>query len=599
MVIETELPPFLPWLAASWRGWLGVLLTLVILGTICSLFVTLLRYGPREALGRFFHGLRGVVADLIFISPRRIMALARLAVQESLHRWVLVTFVVFAVILLFAGWFLDRSSPDPARLYLSFVMTATSYLVLLLALFLSVFSLPTDITRRTIYTIVTKPVRSSEIIVGRVLGFVAVCTVMLAATGLVSYAFVVRGLDHTHELTEADLTADDSPGVEPGAKQGRTGAAQGHRHRVFLDADGNGETDTSHGHFHRVTAISDGDRVRYVVGPPQGMLSARVPVYGKLRFKDQAGEWAASGVNVGNEWTYRSYIAGGTLAAAVWNFQNISEAQFGDELPVEMNIRVFRTHKGDIERGILGSIVLRNPQTGLSSAPINFVAKEFNLDLHTIPRKLTEAGAEGREIDLYDDLVADGQLEIEISCLQRGQYFGMAQADLYLRANDASFTANFVKGYIGIWLQMVLLTAFGVMYSTFLNGSVAMLAAAATMLGGFFTNFMRDVATGQVLGGGPVEALYRTIQQANVTQELEEGWGRTAMEMVDNLFRELLRVVVQVVPDFAELSDVDYVANGYNIPADLVLIHVATTFAFLLPVLLVGHFFFKMREVAK
>ena len=45
-----------------------------------------------------------------------------------------VVFGVFILILLFAGWFLDPGSPDPARLYLVFVLTATSYLVLLLAL---------------------------------------------------------------------------------------------------------------------------------------------------------------------------------------------------------------------------------------------------------------------------------------------------------------------------------------------------------------------------------------------------------------------------------------------------------------------------------
>ena len=61
-------------------------------------------------------------------------------------------FGVFLLILLFAGWFLDANSNDPAPLYLSFVLTATTYLVLLIALFLSAFSLPADIKNHTIYT---------------------------------------------------------------------------------------------------------------------------------------------------------------------------------------------------------------------------------------------------------------------------------------------------------------------------------------------------------------------------------------------------------------------------------------------------------------
>ena len=44
------------------------------------------------------------------------------------------------------------------------------------------------------------------------------------------------------------------------------------------------------------------------------MLVARVPVYGKLRFLDRDGQPAEKGINVGDEWTYRSFISGGSLA---------------------------------------------------------------------------------------------------------------------------------------------------------------------------------------------------------------------------------------------------------------------------------------------
>ncbi len=61
------------------------------------------------------------------------------------------------------------------------MLTATSYLVLLLALFLSAFSLPADIQSRTLHTVVTKPVRPSEIVLGRILGFTIVGTALLGA----------------------------------------------------------------------------------------------------------------------------------------------------------------------------------------------------------------------------------------------------------------------------------------------------------------------------------------------------------------------------------------------------------------------------------
>ncbi|HEX4150366.1 MAG TPA: hypothetical protein VHY20_15320, partial [Pirellulales bacterium] len=88
------------------------------------------------------------LADLVRVSPRRVYALARLTVQESLRRKVLAGFGMFAVILLFALWFLDTASVDPAPLYLGFVMNFTSYLVAVMALLLSVFSIPADIKSR-------------------------------------------------------------------------------------------------------------------------------------------------------------------------------------------------------------------------------------------------------------------------------------------------------------------------------------------------------------------------------------------------------------------------------------------------------------------
>ena len=53
----------------------------------------------------------------------------------------------------------------------------------------------------------------------------------------------------------------------------------------------------------------------------------------------------------------------------------------------------------------------------------------------------------------------------------------MSTADLYLRAGDSLFGWNMFKGFLGIWLQMVIVICLGVMFSTFLSGPVAMVAA--------------------------------------------------------------------------------------------------------------------------
>ncbi len=46
----------------------------------------------------------------------------------------------------------------------------------------------------------TKPVRATEIVIGRVIGFSLIGLMILSVLGVFSYIFVVRGLRHTHEV---------------------------------------------------------------------------------------------------------------------------------------------------------------------------------------------------------------------------------------------------------------------------------------------------------------------------------------------------------------------------------------------------------------
>ena len=59
---------------------------------------------------------------------------------------------------------------------------------------------------------------------------------------------------------------------------------------------------------------------------------------------------------MGKEWTYRSYIEGGGLAAMVWTFDGITPEAFPDGLPIELNISVYRTYTGEIAKGLPASL---------------------------------------------------------------------------------------------------------------------------------------------------------------------------------------------------------------------------------------------------
>jgi lysylphosphatidylglycerol synthetase-like protein (DUF2156 family) len=175
------------WLFQQGALFNGVLLAIIlsVLGFLFGYIVSVFKHGPSEGflkvsqiIGQLF------TVDLPKMSPRRIYAVAKLAVKESIRKKVLVLVGIFVVGMMFAGWYLDPNAEYPARLYISFVLTATTYLVLLMALFISCFSIPADIKSRTIYTITTKPVRPLELFLGRVFGFTAIGTFVLAIMGL-------------------------------------------------------------------------------------------------------------------------------------------------------------------------------------------------------------------------------------------------------------------------------------------------------------------------------------------------------------------------------------------------------------------------------
>jgi ABC-type transport system involved in multi-copper enzyme maturation permease subunit len=638
MIVETQQLPFLEWLQSGPLIWLKVVGTLALAGLVLGYLVAAVRNGPVAALGITRRVLFSGVADLVLISPRRVWALTRLAIQDSLRRRVVIVFVVFIVVLSFAAWFLDPGSEHPLRLYISFVLTSTSYLVLLLVLFLSALSLPNDLKAKTLHTIVTKPVRPSEIVLGRMLGFTAVGTLLLVVMGLVSYLFVNRGLAHTHEVVQADLTPVGQAQAPSGGMvpmKGSSSKSHGHRHDVLVDAQGRGRLEMAQDHTHALVRTTSGDEIAYEVGPPEGLLIARVPVYGKLRFVDRERVEKEKGINVGDEWAYRSYIDGGTLAAAIWTFDDIRPEDFPERLQIEMTLGVFRTTMGNIVEGLPGSFLIRNPKTGLTVEARIFKAKEFTTDVQNLPRRIaptnvyylrreTIAGKEGEEpqvkyvredadaatadkaqFDLFEDLSDNGRFEVWLQCLAPMQYFGAAQADLYLRASDASFALNFVKGYFGIWMQMVLVIAFGVMFSTFLSGPVAMIATVGALLGGLFRPFMIALATGQTAegkvfyGGGPVESLIRILTQQNVVTEMEAGLRTTVAQTIDGVLQRLLWVMAHLLPEFGQFGSADYVAYGFNISGAWVAEHGLAALGFFVALFVVGYFFLKTREVAR
>jgi hypothetical protein len=176
----------------------------------------------------------------------------------------------------------------------------------------------------------------------------------------------------------------------------------------------------------------------------------------------------------------------------------------------------------------------------------------------------------------------------------------MAQADCYLRPRDRSFTMNFVKGFVGIWVQMMIVIAIGVAGSTFVGGPVAMLFTVAIIVMGLFKNFMVEIARGENYGGGPIESLVRLFTRNNLVSDLNVGETMEAIvKTSDEVITFPMRVVAYVLPDFTSVSKVAWVADGFDIPYTLTAQDLAIALAYVLGMFVTGFFFLRTREVAR
>jgi hypothetical protein len=595
----------------------------ILLGVMVGYVVSAARYGPVEGFFAVARVIRDLLRfDLPGTSLRRIVALARLAFKEAIRRKVLFVVGIFLVGLLLAGWYLNPESDDPSRLYISFVLTATNYLILALALFISAFSLPADIKNKTIYTIVTKPVRATEIVLGRMLGFVAVGTVMLVPMGLASYLFVTRGLRHTHlEVTDVRELSD-------GRLVGETDYVRSHKHTFSIepDTDGRGLTNMARGHRHIVTRTESGD---FKIDKPIGALRARVPSYGEIQFYDRSGEKKQEGVDIGAERIatggygsagvsrvlgmskgtrkiQHGYVEGGTLGAAEFIFSDVTRERYPKGIPVDLSLRAYRSYKGDIESGIRGSITMKHPSQEIESNPRAFVIHEYEVDEQDLD--LDVEGTSNNEtmmLNVFDDLVDEnGRLKIVIRCLDRSQYLGVTQSGVYLRPAENPFWWNLTKAYISIWLQMTMVIAFGVMFSTFLSGPVAMVATFVCVLLGFSAEQVYDtrhyIDSNIERGGGPIESMVRLMKQDAMTTQLDvDTVAAKVIKTVDAGIIYALDAIATALPNLPKMvGTAEYAASGFDIFGALLLRHATATLGYCILAFMISYFFLKSREIA-
>ena len=597
--------------------------------------------------------------ELFAMRPRRLYAIARQSITEAFRRmwapWVVL--VLFGVVLAFAHWFVGASQQRPAELGRIYVGTLSLLCMLLLTVMVTILaplSLPQDIQMQTIYTVVSKPVRRMELILGRIIGYMVIVTMLTAIFGGVSLLYLKRNIGGT--ITALTEQAEKIKATDP-------------------------------------------DRSRVLSEQADQMLtrmSARLPLKGSLTFVDSRGTPQIKGIDVGQELEYRSHIEGGTEAAAIWTYGAAVPDPLDPRLRLNRRVPVESLLRAGTIEGIENQAA--NLQYGVDAA--NRAAQDPKLpaaDLARLTGEATQAANQVRQLnaeakklrDEADDLVAKakaadaakkpdearslrqqalekhsppvpmemtftiyrttkgrvgepvyaeievenprapqqgkyrttfpireyytnkrvlpsyflvgslGDLRVTIRCKSPTQYLGMAESDFYLLADEGTFGTNFFKGLFGIWLQAIVLTTIGVFAGTFLSWPVALLFTIAFFVAGHAAfAVLGDFFLKTQLGGGPFESLIRLLTHDNQMSELAATPGVVVAKTLDAVIMPVMTRMVYLIPNLGTLDVTNTVAEGFAVTWVVVLQNTLIALAYVVPFSIFGYFILKNREVA-
>jgi ABC-type transport system involved in multi-copper enzyme maturation permease subunit len=521
----------------------------------------------------------------------RIYALAKLSFKEAVRRRVVWVFLSILILYLFpARWFFQEKPEDELKSIVGVTTRGMNVLLITVGLLLASFSIPNDIKNLTIHTIVTKPVERFEIILGRFLGYLGLLTAAL-------FVMTAFGL----LLINAGNVSDEAENESMKARVARYGQL---------------------------------DFVKVV--------SKQKPITGDF-----------TGVDVGREDTYRRYIAGHPQSPqrAIWSFNSIpSVPDKSDYVLLEFAFDIYRTTKGEEGAGVQVTFDLvshkwepgkkiddpLNPgaqltmedaynrdSQGLANARpgdanwkrVDELAERYGryvyrnwqiFDYHTssipVPAGLFRNAADGtpRKEESLPGTKATSvpRLQVQVKCETPSQFVGVARYDLYFLESEGNFSANYFKGAFGLWYRLVIALAIAIACSTYLPGVLSFLTAMFFFCGGFFLEFIQQVARGLNIGGGPLESLTRLINNNVATVDLDPTPTVRVFQTLDGLIRWGFRRVFNVFPDVDRYGLTDYVAQGFSIGPELLVLNLITLFGYVLPWLVAAYYLMRAREIA-
>ena len=125
---------------------------------------------------------------------RSIWAVAINTIKQALRIKVAVVFTILLVVLLPVLGFTttgDETLKGRLQTFVSYALSLMSFLLCLLTIIVSIYSVTSDIEQRQIYTVITKPIRRFQFIMGKLLGVIALDVILLVLFSAIIYTITI------------------------------------------------------------------------------------------------------------------------------------------------------------------------------------------------------------------------------------------------------------------------------------------------------------------------------------------------------------------------------------------------------------------------
>jgi len=356
---------------------------------------------------------------------RRIWAVATNTIKQALRMKIAAVFVVLLIVLLpVMGVSMTGDGTLKGRLqtFVSYGLSLTGFLLCLLTIVVSIYSLTSDIKQRQIYTVITKPIRRFQLLFGKLLGVILLDIALLVLFSAIIYAITIY-IPKYFDASKAELAQLDNE---------------------FYTARNSlipAEVDVTQEVLEAYEKLKESRRL------PEGV--PREKIIAKLT--EDRKRWK------------RAAVPGQSL---IWEFQNVK--------PLDLNQSLFIRFKYDVSVNPPDLNVYGTWTVG-DYRQIKYGTK---IETPIYDRLHTHSIRTFHEIEVPASVVAeDGYLAVGFLNvpLNNTVVIFPPEDGLEVLYQADTFTANFIRAVLLILFRLIFLACLGILASTFLSFPVAIL----------------------------------------------------------------------------------------------------------------------------